>query len=71
MSLRFPTTLGQDATRSNSDIFYRVDKAVGGVYAAKVERTDLRQRWGKRPGKRKRKRKTMGQVKGADWRCEN
>jgi hypothetical protein len=38
MSFRISTTFGQDATRSNSDIFYKVDKAVGGVYAAKVER---------------------------------
>ena len=40
MSLRIRTTLGQDATGSNSDIFYKADKAVCGMYAAKVSRVD-------------------------------
>ncbi len=37
MSFPIATTCGQDTPRSNGDVFYKVDKAVGGVYAAGVE----------------------------------
>lgn len=40
VSFPIPITFGQDATRSNSDVFYKVDKAADGMYATKVERVD-------------------------------